>query len=286
MVSYVTPWLLLLSVPMLVIAGIKRRKWLAILLAAATLANLLTFAPLFLPPPRVSVQPDALSLKIMSYNLHKIPETEGIIEVIRREKPDILLLQEYSPKLQPPLPDGLKSIYPELYFEVDTNGFGQAIFSRYPLRQTSVSFDSGRTQKVEVQTPSGPIAVWNAHPVPPFLVPPEIYDAQINVLAGEIAKATEPLIVGGDFNATDQSEAYRKINRRLADSYREAGWGFGFSFPAPPYTFMDLPFQTGPLWRIDFIFHSTEFIVTSARTLKTSGGSDHFPILVEISIAR
>jgi len=286
MVSYITPWLLLLSLPMLIIAGLRRRKWLVVVLAISSLAIGLGFVPLFLPNRQAPPSPDGFSLKIMSYNLHGIREISCIVEVIRQEKPDILLIQEYSPALVSPSFHGLDNLYAKLYTDVDSKGFGQAIFSRYPLKQGSVEFDTGRTQKVLIETPSGPIAVWNVHPSPPFLVPPEQYDAQMSALVADISESKGPLIVAGDFNATDQSEAYRRINHYLQDAYWEAGQGFGFSYPAPPYTFMDMKLQTGPLWRIDYIFHSQEFIVTSARTLGTSGGSDHFPVVAELSMMK
>lgn len=255
-------------------------------MAVATLGNVLTFAPLFLPRHQAGPSTADFSLKIMSYNLHGIPHIDGIVEVIRRQRPDILLIQECSPALASSSFHGLDDLYPKLYVAVDGKGFGQAIFSRYPLKQIGAELDSGRTLKVLMETPAGPIAVWNTHPIPPFLVPPEQYDRQMSALVAEISKATGPLIVGGDFNATDQSETYRKIHHYLEDAYREAGMGFGFTYPAPPYTFMEMHLPTGPLWRIDHIFHSPEFIATSAYTLTTSGGSDHFPILVELSIVK
>lgn len=286
LVSYITPWLLVFSLPTLIIARLTGRKWLSFVLAIPTLAISFTFAPLFLPNRQTTPSPDDFSLKIMSYNLHGIQEIRGIVEVIRQEKPDILLIQEYSPALVSPSFHGLDNLYPKLYVDVAPKNLGQAIFSRYPLKRVSVEFDKGRTQKILIETQAGPIAIWNVHPIPPYLIPPELYDAQIYALIADISKAKEPLIVAGDFNATDQSEAYRMISRHLKDSYWEAGWGFGFSYPAPPYTFMDSRLQTGPLWRIDHIFHSQGFIVNSAQTLTTSGGSDHFPIVAELSVAK
>jgi endonuclease/exonuclease/phosphatase (EEP) superfamily protein YafD len=285
-ISYITPWLLVFSLPMLIIAGLKRRKWLSFVLAIGSLAIGFNFAPLFLPNRQATPSPNSFPLKIMSYNLHGIQKISGIVEVIRQEKPDILLVQEYSSALVSPSFHGLDDLYPELYVDVDSKGFGQAIFSCYPLKQLSVELDTGRTQKILLETPSGPIAVWNVHPIPPYIVPPKQYDMQMSALAADISKAKGPLIVAGDFNATDQSEAYRMISRYLKDAYWETGSGFGFSYPAPPYTFMDLPFQTGPLWRIDHIFHSQDFIVTGAHILRTSGGSDHFPVVAELSIVK
>ncbi len=286
MASYITPWLLIFSLPLLIIAGLRRHKWLSLVLAISTLAISLSFAHLFLPKHPKMPSPDDFSLKIMSYNLHGIRRIDGIVDVIRREKPDILLIQECSPALASPSFQGLDDLHSELYVDADAKGFGQVMFSRYPLKQVSAEFDKGRTQKTLVETPAGTIAVWNVHPIPPYLVPPEQYDAQMDALAVDIAKEKGPLIVAGDFNATTQSDAYRKINRYLQDAYWEAGWGFGFTYPAPPYTFMDMRLPAGPLWRIDYVFHSQEFIVTSARTLKTAGGSDHFPTLVELSMVK
>jgi vancomycin resistance protein VanJ len=283
MVSYITPWLLIFSLPLLIIAGLRRHKWLSLVLAISTLAIGFSFAPLFLPNRQVTLSPDDFSLKIMSYNLHGIPKIDGIVDVIHREKPDILLIQECSPALASPSFHGLDDLYPELYADADSKIYGQLIFSRYPVERIG---DKGRIQKTLIKTPAGTIAVWNVHPIPPFLVPPEQYDAQMTALAADIAKEKGPLIAAGDFNATTQSEVYRKINHYLKDTYWEAGWGFGFTYPAPPYTFMDMRLQTGPLWRIDYIFYSQDFAVTSAHTLTTSGGSDHFPIVAKLSMAK
>jgi vancomycin resistance protein VanJ len=286
MVSYITPWILIFSAPMLILTGLARRKWLLFLLAIPTLTIAFTFAPLFLPNRQTTLPSNGFSLKIMSYNLHGIKKINGIMEVIRKEKPDILLIQEYSPALVSRSFHGLDNLYPELYVDKTSKYFGQAIFSRYPLKQVSAELDKGRIQKILIETPAGQIAIWNVHPIPPYLIPPEQYDAQMSSLVADIAKTKGPLIVAGDFNATDQSETYRMINNYLKDSYWEAGWGFGFSYPAPPYTFMDSGIQIGPLWRIDHIFHSQDFIAISAHTLSKSGGSDHFPIVAEFSMMK
>ncbi len=282
MISYITPWLLTFTLPMLIISILARRKLLSFVLALPTLVICFTYAPLFLPNRQAGPSPDDFSLKIMSYNVHRIEDIDGIVEVIRQERADIVLIQEYSAALVSPSFHELDDLYPNV--DIAPNNFGQAIFSRYPLTQPGVEFDKGRTQKISIETPAGPITIWNVHPIPPYYMPPEKYDAQVSALIADISRVKGPLIAAGDFNATDQSEVYRLINDHLKDAYWQAGWGFGFSFPAPPYTFM--PFQTGPIWRIDHVFHSQEFIVTSARILDTAGGSDHFPIVVELSITR
>jgi endonuclease/exonuclease/phosphatase (EEP) superfamily protein YafD len=73
------------------------------------------------------------------------------------------------------------------------------------------------------------------------------------------------------------------IDQYLDNAHWEAGWGFGFSFPSS-----DRPlrgrFQIPSLVRIDHIFYSDHFYVLNARTLPTAGGSDHLPVVAELSL--
>jgi endonuclease/exonuclease/phosphatase (EEP) superfamily protein YafD len=282
---YVTPWWLLLLLPTLCAAVWARRCWLAAMAVLPTVLVLISILPSSLPKPVSAPARGSLPLKIMTYNTHGIAAMDGIVAVIRHENADILLLQEYAPALVSTSFHGLDDLYP--YRDVvEGPYFGQAAFSHYPLQRIAVEFEEGKVQKLSVETSEGPITVWNVHPIPPFLVPPAQFDAQMTALAGSISQTPGPLIVAGDFNATEQSVAYQQINRYLANAYREAGRGMGFSYPAPPYTFMDINVQTGPLWRIDHIFHSREWIATDARTLTKSGGSDHFPALATLFLTK
>lgn len=285
MAFYVTPWWLLILLPILVAALSARRQWLALTAAIPTVFVLISIVPSSIPKP-VAVPPDgSLSLKVMTYNTHSIPNIVDVVAVIRRESPDILLLQEYSQPLVNPSFHGLDDLLP--YRDVIHDAaFGQAVLSRYPLERVAVEFDEGKVQKLLVQTPAGPVSLWNVHPIPPFLAPPAKFDAQMMALAEAIGRTPGPLIVAGDFNATEQSVTYQRISQHLANAHRESGSGMGFSYPAPPYTFMDLKLQTGPLWRIDHIFHSREWIATEAQTLRESGGSDHFPVIATLFLMR
>jgi endonuclease/exonuclease/phosphatase (EEP) superfamily protein YafD len=285
-ISYFMPWLLALLVPAMLLAGLAKRKWLLITLAIPTLALCFTFAPLFWPNHNPSPLDDKFSFKMMSHNLFHQQNAGAILEVMRQEQPDILLLQEVHPDLVSMPLHELAGLYPELYVDVvnqPEQGFIQAILCRYPLTRASAEFDRGRVQKVRVETPAGPMAIWNVHPIPPFRDLPQGHDEQVAALVADIAQTDGPLIVAGDFNATDQSATYRAINRYLNNAHQQAGWGFGFTFPAPPYT-KGLPFYPGLLYRIDHIFYSDHFAAYDARTLTKSAGSDHLPIVAELGV--
>jgi vancomycin resistance protein VanJ len=285
-VTFVTPWLLVISLPLLALAWISRRKRLALVLIAASVLVTSTFVPLFLPGQRSVPPADNVSFTVMSFNLHGIDDISGIVEIIRQEKPDILLIQEYSPALVDPSFHGLDDLYPELYIDVTPSEYGQAIFSRFPLRQAGKSYQQGRAEKVVVETAAGPIAIWNVHPLPPLVLPTEYFDGEIAALVDAISQTKGPLIVAGDFNATDQSDAYRAVNRYLKNAHAEAGFGFGFTFPARPYTLTSLKIETGPMWRIDHIFHTPDLMILAAGTLSSAGGTDHLPVIATISVSK
>lgn len=282
LVNYFMPWLLVGLLPGLTLAGLARRKWVALALATPALIIGLTFAPLFLPrPPEVLAA--NISLKVMSYNIwYHNHEGEEVTRLIRQEQPDILLLQELKPGMARALTSQLADLYPEgqLYWAYEPEVL-QGIISRFPLMPVELAYDKGRTQKVIAETPAGAIAVWNVHPSTPN--PWSRQYQQMSGLAEDIAAVNGPLIVGGDFNTTDQSEAYQLIRQYLHNAHWETGWGFGFSFPAHRPRFREVPVVT-PVIRIDHIFYSDHFSARAARTLDESGGSDHLPVTAELTV--
>lgn len=284
LVNYFMPWLLVGLIPGLIIAGLARRQKIILLLAVPTLIISLTFAPLFLPRSSV-VLAAGDSFKVMSYNVWgRNRHVAEVTQNIRQEQPDILLLQEVTPPIAEALAVQLVDLYPgsQLHFTYEPD-IRQAIISRYPLTPLEVAHQKGRAQKVRVDTPVGSIEVWNVHPNLPL---PWVQQyQQIAALTEDIGATSGPLIVGGDFNTTDQSETYRLVNQHLQNAHWEAGWGFGFSFPAHSPKFNGVPILT-PVIRIDHIFYSRHFLARSARTLDESGGSDHFPVVANLSLVK
>ncbi len=283
--SYFMPWLLVLLTPVMLLAWLTRRTWLAAILALPLLLISLTVVPLVVPLTFAAPPADDFSIKIMSHNVFGNQDAGAVAGIIRTERPDIVVLQEFNSVISATLIAELADVYPgdKLYVSVISS---QAAVSRYPIVRTDAAWDKGRVQKMMIKTPFGPIALWNVHFYPPFMYPAEIHDQQTAAFVGDVAGMTDnPLIVVGDFNVTDQSEAYRTINRYLKNARWKIGWGFGFTFPARPHA-KGLPVATGPLYRLDHIFYSDHFIVRRAETLLTAGGSDHLPILAQLSLDR
>jgi endonuclease/exonuclease/phosphatase (EEP) superfamily protein YafD len=226
----------------------------------------------------------------MSYSVcYDNRNIQAVAEVIRQEEPDILLLQEVTRSTKTRLEKELTDLYPEGQFHMAyAPRILQAVISRYPLTQIDSQPRAGRLQKTLIETPQGPIAVWNVHTHHPVTKSQwHNQSREFSRLIQDIASVKGPLIVGGDFNTTDQSESYRRVNQYLDNAHWEAGWGFGFTFPttSPSSSCKDLPLNT-PIIRIDHIFYSHHFFAHRARTLTEAGGSDHFPVVAKLSLVQ
>ncbi len=285
LMSSLTPWLMIGLVPGVLLAGLGRRYGLMTFLAIPMVAITFTYAPLFLPRTNLALAADN-SLTVMSYNIwRRNKDMMAVASLIEQEQPDILLLQELKPYRVQPLLTALDDLYPETKPDFAYDPYTlQGVISRYPLTVIETSRPKGRLQKVIVETPNGPINVWNVH-IHAF--PWRRQYAQIQALYEDLATVEGPLILGGDFNATDQSETYQLIDSRLYNAHWQAGWGFGFTFPSnwgSTLTHSQIKKTIGdtPLIRIDHIFYNDHFYAYTAKTLAKSGGSDHSPVVATL----
>jgi endonuclease/exonuclease/phosphatase (EEP) superfamily protein YafD len=140
--------------------------------------------------------------------------------------------------------------------------------------------EKGRAQKVLLETPTGPITVINIHP--DFRNWQRRYQQMTRLVQEDIVPADGPIILGGDFNTTDQTQIYRMVNQQMKNAHWEAGWGFGFTFPCHVREIRD-KFSLPQLVRIDHIFYNDHFFARKGGTFSESGGSDHLPVFAEFS---
>ncbi len=117
------------------------------------------------------------------------------------------------------------------------------------------------------------------------LVPTGIDDRErepeILGLLARVRAETSPAIVMGDFNMSDQTRSYSRMTSQLQDSFVEAGWGFGFTFPSSLRVGkIILP---GPWIRLDYIFHSAGLSAQTAQ-VKCEGSSDHCYVVGRLSL--
>lgn len=107
---------------------------------------------------------------------------------------------------------------------------------------------------------------------------------EIGVILERAAQDTGALIILGDFNMSDQSEDYARVLEQYNDTYREIGWGMGFTFPRALPRFLSRTSSFPPFIRLDYIFHNEAVMALEAQVWPVSGGSDHRPLFARLAL--
>ncbi len=182
-------------------------------------------------------------LRVMSLNvLHDFPHFQHlsqrldlIAEEIRRQDADLVCLQEVPWALR--LGSGARYLAERagmnyLYLRANGNRHailfeeGEAILSRYPLRESAFTELKPRPQFFEhrvalaatAATPWGEVRVVVTHLT---TGPAGVNHAQAqSLLAFVAAQGEDPAIVAGDFNAVEESPQIRLLGQQWTDTYR------------------------------------------------------------------
>ena len=268
-------------------------------LQIASLLSIVAFLFLFgqLLVPRWDVQTsNGPTITVMTYNLFGgNQDWAAIHETISASEADVIAMQELNREMAEMIRTELAEPYP--YQILD---FQDSLISRYPVTLTEVTLpDSwGTPPKVyQLDWNGQKVTLVNAHFYASFLNFDYPFmqwvfrerEHQAQLVTEFAAQVETPLIVTTDFNATDQSHAYRIMTSQLCDSWREAGWGLGHTFPGGPSPDLPRPMLTGhpvPMWvvRIDYIFHSDDWEALEARLGVWDRVSDHRPVIAVLEL--
>ncbi|NJN66960.1 MAG: hypothetical protein HC884_09750 [Chloroflexaceae bacterium] len=287
------------------VALLVRKRVVGVGLVLALALGLAFYGELFVP--RLPGGPaGGTTLTVMTYNrLGFNLDTEGIAEAIHAAGADIIVLQELNPAVASVLQRDLAAAYP--YQELDPRDgvVGMGTISRFPLQRIETSLGRswvGRPQLLTMDFGGTPVTVLNFHASPPALASPfapggqalmnqivRRREQQAQVIADLAREHPGPFLAAGDLNAGDLSDAYAIITRELKDTWREAGWGFGHTFPGAAMHGSSRPIVAGfyvPMWlvRIDYVFHSDDWQALSARIGPWDGQSDHRPIIATLAL--
>jgi endonuclease/exonuclease/phosphatase family metal-dependent hydrolase len=103
-----------------------------------------------------------------------------------------------------------------------------------------------------------------------------IRGVQVEAVANFIELSPYPVILCGDLNDTPTTYTFRKLTKKLNDTFRQAGSGFGTTHPK--FAKYHLPL------RIDHILVGDAFSATKWRTVE-SDLSDHFAVYADLIVA-
>jgi len=288
-IAFFNSYIHILMIPAVILFPVLllfRRPRIALMQAAPAFAFLTAYAVLFLPRTSAA-PPESPRLTIISYNLNAgNRQFDAIEQIIRDANADMVALQELNPQIAEELSSRLSQLYPHQALHPQNSFAGQGFLSRYPIVSDDYWQINLGHQRLEIDWNGTPIVIYNTHPTHPLRglrFAMDTRSAEIRDLLERSSRETLPHLLIGDFNMTDQTEDYARVAANYADAYHAVGWGMGFTFPNFKNTRFGLDFLPA-LARIDYVFHDPNFTPLTARVWSDSGGSDHYPIYVELSL--
>ncbi len=286
----------------LFMAALPLAASLLLLRTRTALATLALLAALFLwanpvLPPVAALLPAKASgatVTTMTFNLGwTLTPPQLLAQTIAAAQADIVAVQEMTADSAAVLGSELATLYP--YQILDPSIGTTGLLSKLPILSYQwLNSPGGRPflhavvdrQGVELHvfavhllTPG--ILWWPSLHLPRGLIETSL-EREVAALRQQVAAVTEPVIVLGDFNMSDQSRAYSALTTSLQDSFREAGIGMGRTFPNNLR--LGRVRVPGPLVRIDYVFHSPHLRATSATVNCIEGQSDHCALVVVLSL--
>jgi len=269
--------LALCALPLLFVAN-RRHALMALLLGLGAAGT--TLPPRSLPgfaavQAAGPVGPDQPTYRLLQLNLyHTNPTPERVLSLIGRLQPDVVTLDEISGLWEPKLAL-LKAAYPyQINCRKDFTGV--AILSRRPFADGAepLCFDRGSMALASVNLGGTKIDVAALHLRWPW---PFQQHRQIGRLAGALGKVGNSAILGGDFNATPWSFTGREVMALSGMQAATSGQRSWLPFELPrSLRFFGLP--------IDHVL-TKGGVRAQNVTLLEPVGSDHWPVLVEFTVA-
>lgn len=260
------------------------------------------------------------SIRVMSFNTHLFNEINDmppttirkkVVSLIEEIEPDILCMQEFFTKIKGTrqmserilTKTGLQGYFFEPATKSEHEGYGQIIFSKYPIVHsgtiTKNEYGINRITFVDVVKAQDTLRVYNVHLRSfglqtedkefiqnPSHTPSEEHattrvgkklkyaferrSQQAKALRDHIDTTHYPIIVMGDFNDTPMSYSVNLIGKGMKNTFQEKGQGWGITH-----------YEMLPIIQIDYIFCSSQFQVENYKIIKEKL-SDHYPLYADI----
>jgi len=291
-----------LAAPHMAIAGLATAALIALappragVLATLALAIVVAgrFGGEWLSLPGAARPAGAIPITVVTWNLEVLSRSGAdSVAFLRAADADVIALQEFEPDVARAIQGDqqLAGDYPYRALEPRTDVLGLGILSRFPIVASSVELGPA-VQRVELDTGSGRLIVFNVHPLHGELeslgdtrLPVGIDVARRNNdlvairtrVDAEIA-AGRPTIVMGDLNTTSSEPAFDRLVAGLRDVHAEVGEGTGWTWRPIRLEALGLG-----LIRIDHVISSPD-IRSHAIAERCPPIGDHCLVRAELSL--
>jgi len=271
-------YLLAQAVLIMVFLNTRRYIWLIATVLLA-LPNAWYVVPYLLPllPGQASALAAPASPQIVVVNLgYRNTEHQRLLDYVDGQRPEILVLSEYTPDWDAVLAEGL-SEYPHSLRRPRPDPFGMAVFSRRPfLEAGTLDLGVGQAENIRLRAllAGREISLFAVHLYPPTSPERAVRRLrQLERLAGEVAAAPVPRLVTGDLNLTPFSPHFHQLLSRSNLLDARQAQGLHMTWPSLPL----------PLWiPIDHALADPGIGVADVR-IGPAIGSDHYPLEIVLT---
>jgi endonuclease/exonuclease/phosphatase (EEP) superfamily protein YafD len=216
-------------------------------------------------------------LRVLTSNVEFGQGTGPLIAAVRREKPDVLFVEECDYECDARLKKDLAQDYPHRRAVEGGGSEGSVILSRFPLRPTDGVPGTMGMPGAIADVDGHPVRLQLAHPMPPLPGQLDLWRTELDALRdAATADPGTPLVLAGDFNASQDHAAFRRIldtglsdSARLDDADRTATW----------------PARTAPTFgtQIDHVLVSKDFAADRTRFLDLAD-TDHRAVVTDLTL--
>lgn len=274
------PWLLVPGAAALLLAALGRFR-VGLVWAVAVLGGLAWFVE---PYGKVSDPqgPPVAEIRVLASNVEFGRGTPGLIKAVRERKPDLVFASECDRACDGELRDALPhSAYPyraAVASAGDDGADGSVILSNLPLKRAAGVRGTLGMPGAVADVKGIPVRLQLAHPMPPTPGDLGKWRTELGRLRDYAAAGDGPTVIAGDFNATQDHAAFRRVlDTGLHDAARLSGSSRTPSWP----TALPRPFGA----QIDHVLATADFGAHGARFLEI-GDTDHRALLVNLTLHR
>jgi endonuclease/exonuclease/phosphatase (EEP) superfamily protein YafD len=211
------------------------------------------------------------------------PSYEPLFVEIEWHDPDVVVLTEFSPAWSAAVDASpVMDQYPHRITDAREGAFGVALFSKTPLVEGEIWEVRDRPiARATVALGSDEVEIFGVHPPPPVSTTAiAIADDCWDEVLSQFARRTAPVVIVGDFNATQYSLVHQRIiDAGLSSAHELRGRGYATTWPNG----LARRGITTPPIRIDHAMISSDLVCLDIQE-GIGTGSDHKPLVLEVAI--
>ena len=217
-------------------------------------------------------------LRVVTLNVHTGNHRwDLVLDYIASNSPEIVLLTEVNEEWLTKV-KALEKDYPYSISKPRSDNFGIVLFSKIPpdrLELLNLATEEIPSILMTFQIGSSPCTLIGTHPLPPRNYEYTfIRNGQLKLIGNFFRDVQGPKILLGDLNTTPWSSYFHDLLTEAGLKDSAMGFGISVTWPVQAWWLFGIP--------IDHCLVSPDLTVKS-RKVGPSVGSDHYPILVDIS---